>query len=156
MFLFLLALWIVFNGAFTLEILLFGIVISAAVCYFAVRFLDYSFKREFRLLKCLPDFILYLIILVIEIFKSNVQVLELIFKGNEALHPAVYHFKTDLKSRTARTILANSITLTPGTITMSMHDGEFYVNCLDASMAEGIDDSVFVRRLRRMEEKVNG
>lgn len=156
MFLLLLILWITFNGAFTIEILLFGIGISAAVCFFAVKFLGYSFKKEFKLLKCLPAFLIYLVVLVIEIFKANMQVLQLIIKGNKALHPVVYHFRTDLKSRVAKTILANSITLTPGTITMSMHGDEYYVHCLDASMAEGISDSEFVRRLRRMEAMING
>jgi multicomponent Na+:H+ antiporter subunit E len=49
-------------------------------------------------------------------------------------------------------ILANSITLTPGTITVSLTDDHLLVHCLDKSLAEGMDDSVFVRLLQKMEE----
>lgn len=156
MFLLLLVLWIIFNGRFTPEILIFGIVISGAVCAFARAFLGYSFKKEFRLLRCLPDFIAYVIVLIIEIIKANMVLVAMIFKGNDALKPAIFHFKTSLTSKLARTILADSITLTPGTITVSLRDDELYVHCLDASMAEGMTDSVFVKRLKKMEAKLHG
>ena len=154
MFLLLLFLWFVFNGNFTVEILLFGIIISAAVCLFASKFLGYSFRREFRLLKNLPAFIAYLFILVIEIIKANLAVMKLIAQGEEKLTPAIVHFHSGLHSGLARTILADSITLTPGTITVSMHENEFYVHCLDKSLAEGITDSVFVKRLEKMEARI--
>lgn len=156
MFVFLLLLWIIFNGKFTLEILLFGIVISAAVCAFLCVFLGYSFKREFRLLRIIPDIIAYLGVLIGEIVKANFSVLGFIFKGKDSVHPAVCHFRTDLKSKLAKTVLANSITLTPGTITVSMHSDEYYVHCLDSSLADGLEDSVFVKRLKNMEDKIYG
>lgn len=152
MFCLLLLLWIIFNANFTVEILLFGIIISAAVCLFAVKFLGYSFKEEFRYIKRIPALLLYIVILILEIIKANLQVIRLICRGNKAIHPAICHFHIDLKTKLARTILANSITLTPGTITVSMHDNEYYVHCLDKSLADGITDSVFVRRLKKMEE----
>ena len=156
MFLLLLLLWIVFNGRITVEIVIFGILIALAVSLFAAGFLGYSFKREFAILKCLPDFLLYLLILIFEIIKANFVLVGMIFKGSKALSPAICHFHTKLRSNIARTILADSITLTPGTITVSMRDDEFYVHCLDRSLAKGITTSVFVRRLERMEAKLNG
>ncbi len=153
MFALLLLLWIIFNGRFTIEILIFGILISAAVCLFCSRFLGYSFKREFKLLKCLPDFIVYLLVLIIEIAKANLDVTRRML-SRKKVEPAIAHFHVTLKSRLARTILADSITLTPGTITVSMREDEFYVHCLDKSLSSGLDDSVFVKRLARMEEKL--
>ena len=49
-------------------------------------------------------------------------------------------------------LLANSITLTPGTITVSVEDDRFCVHCLDKELAEGMEDSVFVKLLEEMEE----
>jgi len=49
--------------------------------------------------------------------------------------------------------LANSITLTPGTITVDLHDNHFLVHALDAAMVDGLDDGVFVQQLMKMEEK---
>ena len=47
--------------------------------------------------------------------------------------------------------MANSITLTPGTITVAIEGNEFVVHCLDKSFAEGIEDSVFVKLLQKMD-----
>lgn len=156
MFVFLLILWIIFNGKFTVEILLFGVAISAAVCAFLHFFLGYSFKRELKLLRILPNMIAYLFVLIAEIFKANISVLGFIMKGKDGVSPAICHFRTELKSKLAKTILANSITLTPGTITVSMHGDEYYVHCLDKTLAAGLNDSVFVKRLKKMEDKIYG
>ena len=154
MFLFLTLLWIIFNGRFTPEILIIGLLISAAVCFFMVRFFGYSFKKELLVLKILPDLFIYVIILLVEIIKANFAVMKLIIFKARDIEPTVVHFHTDLKTKAARVLLANSITLTPGTITSSMHEDEFYVHCLDKHLSEGISDSVFVKRLRKMEGKL--
>ena len=49
--------------------------------------------------------------------------------------------------------LANSITLTPGTITVDLHDNHYLVHALDASLVEGLDDGVFVQPLVKMEAR---
>ena len=49
-------------------------------------------------------------------------------------------------------VLANSITLTPGTLTVSLEGNDLLIHALDRDMARGVDESVFVRHLRRMEE----
>ena len=51
----------------------------------------------------------------------------------------------------AKVVLANSITLTPGTITVSVENDSFCVHCLDRELAEGMEDSVFVELLLEME-----
>ena len=48
-------------------------------------------------------------------------------------------------------MLANSITLTPGTITIKLEGSELVVHALDVELVEGIDESVFVKMLRKME-----
>ena len=60
-------------------------------------------------------------------------------------------FKTDLKTTPARIMLANCITLTPGTITVSLEENEYVVHCLDKSLAEGINSSIFVTLLKELE-----
>ncbi len=61
------------------------------------------------------------------------------------------YFGTDLQSELSKVILANSITLTPGTITVSLEDNRFCVHCLDRELAEGMENSVFVELLKKME-----
>ena len=70
----------------------------------------------------------------------------------EVVEPILVHFTTNLKTSTAKTLLANSITLTPGTITVTLEDNEYVVHCLDKSLAYGMDDSIFVKLLTEIED----
>ena len=151
MFFLLLILWIIFNGAVTLEIILFGVAASAVCCAFMVKIAGYSIKKELRFYVKFPYIIEYLFVLLIEIIKANVVCTGLIIKGNKKIKPVLVSFASPLKSEFLSTVLANSITLTPGTISVSMQDGQFKVHCLDSSLYEGIDKSVFVRILKKIE-----
>ena len=67
------------------------------------------------------------------------------------IEPAVVRFKADLQSNFARILLANSITLTPGTITVLLEGNEYVVHCLDKELAAELDRSVFVTLLKKLE-----
>ena len=90
-------------------------------------------------------------VLLKEIVKANLTVTHMILTQKEVMEPVIVTFKTKLQTETAKVILANSITLTPGTITVSLEEDEFVVHCLDKSLAEGIESSCFVELLERME-----
>jgi len=143
--------WIIFNGRITLEIVIFGIVIAAAVFAFMCKFMDYSIKKELRLYKKVPEFLKYVFLLVKEIIKANMAVIKMILTRREVTEPTLVKVHTDLKSETAKVMLANSITLTPGTITVSMEGDTLLVHCLDKSLSEGMEDSDFVKMLEKME-----
>ena len=144
--------WVVFNGRLTLEIALFGIAVAGAVFAFVCRFMDCSLKQELRLYRLLPAFVQYLYCLLKEIVLANLTVCRMILTRKEEMEPVLVHVHADLKSDTARVILANSITLTPGTITVSLEGDKLLVHCLDKSLSEGMEDSNFVRLLQKMEE----
>lgn len=143
--------WIIFNGAVTAEIVAFGVVIALVMFAFTCKFMDYSVKKEIALLKRSGYLLYYIGVLVSEILKANLAVIRLVLSQREEVEPVMVTFRTDLKSRVSRVILANSITLTPGTITVSLHDDRLVVHCLDKSLSEGMDDSVFVHMLRKLE-----
>ena len=143
--------WIIFNGRVTLEIILFGIAISGLIFAFVCRFMDYSMEKERKFYKKFPLFCKYAVLLVKEIIKANLAVCHLILTRREEAEPVIVKVHTNLKTETARVILANSITLTPGTITVSLTDRELLVHCLDKSLAEGMEDSEFVKLLEALE-----
>ena len=143
--------WIIFNGAVTTEIVCFGVVIALCVFFFLCKFMDYSISKEIRLMKRAGYFIWYLCVLLREIGKANFGVIRIILNTKEKPKPVMVSFKTDLKSQMARVILANSITLTPGTITVSLKEDVYIIHCLDKRFADGIEESVFVQMLRKME-----
>ena len=145
-------LWIIFNGKITLEICIFGLVIAALVFAFTCKFMDYSIAKEKKVVQRYLRFLKYVVVLVKEIMKANFSVIHMILSEREELEPALVSFRSDMKSPTGRAFLANAITLTPGTITVTLEDSEDLVHCLDKSLAVGMDDSVFVEMLSELEQ----
>lgn len=143
--------WIILNGRITVEIVIFGLILSAVLFYFICRFMDYSMKKELMLFHLIPLFFQYFYVLIQEIVKANLCVLKIIISPEIQPEPALVYFGTDLQSELSKVILANSITLTPGTITVSLEDNRFCVHCLDRVLAEGMENSVFVELLKKME-----
>ena len=145
-------LWVIFNGSFTLEICLFGIAIAGAIFAFTCKFMDYSVQKEKQNLKKVFKFFRYICVLVIEIVKANFAVVHMILSEKEELEPALVSFHSDMQTPTGRALLANAITLTPGTITVSLEGAEYLVHCLDSDLAVGMDESVFVKLLADLEK----
>ncbi len=151
MYLVLFIFWIVLNANITLEIILFGLVFATALFWFLCRYMDYSWKKELNLLKKIPAIIHYGIVLVFEIVKANFATIRLILTSKNEIEPALVEFKAPLKTPEGKAFLANAITLTPGTITVSLEGDTYLVHCLDQELAEGMDSSVFVEKLAKLE-----
>ena len=149
-YLLLLIVWFIFNGKITFQICLFGVLACAGVWLLLKYLLGWSIKKELRLYKLAPFVIFYALVLLWEILKANAAVIKLIFSRRKP-EGVIVTFESGLRSPIANAALANSITLTPGTITVSEENGLFTVHCLCEDYAEGIDDLVFARLLRRME-----
>ena len=147
-----LVLWIIFNANFTWEIFLIGAIISAALYWFVCKFMEYSPQKDLQGFLKLGKVLKYIVILVVEIIKANWQVIYFILTSKYEVEPKLVKFKTDLKKDSSRAVLANSITLTPGTITVTLTEDEYVVHCLDKELAEGMQDSIFVKQLRAMEK----
>ena len=145
--------WIIFNGNITLEIVIFGVVIAAAMLAFMCKFMDYSLKKELNVYKKSIWGFAYIAILLREIVKANLEIIPRILTIEEEMEPIIVKFRTSLKSDFTRMLLANSITLTPGTITVSLEDDEYTIHCLDTSLAEGLEDSVFEKALKKLDEE---
>ena len=90
---------------------------------------------------------------VIFAFTCKFQTIRLILSEKEEVKPVLVDFQTDRTSETGKVLLANSITLTPGTITVELEDSGYVVHCLDESLAGGIDESVFVELIRKLEKE---
>ncbi len=153
MFLLFLLAWIIFNGRVTLEILVIGLMIAGAVFGFVCKFMGHTWQKEKRFYRLIPALLQYVGCLFKEIIAANLTVCRMILTRKETMEPVLVHVHANLKSETTRVILANSITLTPGTITVSMTGQDLLVHCLDKSLSEGMEDSVFVRLLQKMEEE---
>ncbi|MDD3204997.1 MAG: Na+/H+ antiporter subunit E [Lachnospiraceae bacterium] len=143
--------WVNLNGKFTVEITVLGLIIAAVIYAFICKFMDFSFQKDIFICKRTGQIIHYIVVLVKEIIKANIDVLKIMLSSKYDFEPAIIRFKTTLKSKTARVVLANSITLTPGTITVSLEEDKYVIHCLDKDFGKGIENSVFVKLLEKME-----
>lgn len=147
------ALWVVLNGKWTTEIGVFGLVFATLAYAFTWKYMGYSPKVDIALLLRVPSAVRYGANLIVEIIKANLVVCKMILKPDFVPEPQLVQFDVDLKKNRHLVALANSITLTPGTITVDLHENHFLVHALDASLVDGLDDGGFVQQLMQMEAK---
>jgi multicomponent Na+:H+ antiporter subunit E len=108
------------------------------------------FKRVFWILVYIPVFFWYVMV-------ANLDVVYRVVHPDMPIHPGIVKVKTTLKNPVGRTVLANSITLTPGTLTVDMVDDYLYIHWINVQ-AEDIEGathhivSKFEGMLRRIFE----
>ena len=143
------ALWMLLEGRWTLEIVLTGIVLSALIYLFCWKFLDYSPRREWAVIRRIPRAGAYLFWLIGQIFVAGFMTMSRIWSGRE-VKPHLVSFRTALRSDAAKVLLSQSITLTPGTLTVDQRDGRFLVHALDDAFTEGLQDSDMEKRIAKL------
>lgn len=154
MFLLLFVLWLIFNGRFALDVIISGVIACAAIDWFATHFCKWYVTRDWRWRKFLPGFVAYCGLLIKEIAVANWQVIKLILdpRLEEKIHPQMVKFDVNYKSTIMRALLANSITLTPGTITVRTKPDHFIVHALTPDMGKDMDQSSFYQACARLDE----
>lgn len=142
-------LWVIFNGKLTWELVAFGAVISVALAWFVQRFITpgFTLRSQWNIAGQIPAYASYFWFLVKEIVIANITVMRMILTDQEVVVPKLAVFQTKLRTKTARVVLADCITLTPGTITVHLQGDEYLVHCLDESLEEGLLNSEFEKRL---------
>ena len=154
MFWLLLAFWVLLNGRITAEILILGVLICGVIYGGCYKVLGFKPKRELDLARRTLGAFKYLVILVWEVIKAGLDVMKLTLSPDcKEVEPRLVYFKSPVGSDIGKVILSNSITLTPGTITCGVGDDLFCVHALDGRYAGGMDDSVFVTEIRKLEEQ---
>ncbi len=147
-FLILMAAWLVFSGLFDAFHIGMGVISAAFVTVFSG---DMLFLRRERGLgaRLVEGFRIvgYLFWLLWKIVVSNVHVLYLALhpRGTDSIEPQIVRFKTRLRSDFAKYVFANSITLTPGTVTISIEGDEFLVHAISRKTAESLPGVMEVR-----------
>ncbi|MCP3940621.1 MAG: Na+/H+ antiporter subunit E [Desulfobacteraceae bacterium] len=147
--------WIVLSGKFEPLMLWLGGISSFFVAYFFYDLLFPALGAGY--LKIFIRFIQYCPWLIWEIIKANFHLLYLTFhpRMKDKIDPHIITFKTNLKSDIAITTLANAITLTPGTITVTADsDGVFKVHSIDRESAAALPGIMLKKVARVFGEKI--
>lgn len=144
--------WLILNGQITREIIIIGFTITFSIGYFAYKHTRLSIALEKLIFKKILYIIEYLIILVIEVIKANISMIKLVLSPSyKEIKPKLTYINVDLKTRLSRVALANSITLTPpGTITVAINENDYLIHAIDTSFIEGIEESIFVKKLKKI------
>ena len=122
--------WIIFSEIFELKFLLFGVISCLVISLCCLKSFKIKgiksdktyFLIHFNFIKAL----IYFIWLIKEIILSAIAVSKTVFHSNDKLSPKIVWFKADYDNPVARAFLANSITLTPGTVTIDIFDDGTY------------------------------
>jgi len=144
LFAFLYLFWLLLSGFFTPFLLSAGVGSALAVVWFAQR-MDVV-DHEGHPIHLGPRALLYWPWLLKEIVKSAWDVSKIILHPKLPISPTLVRFKPTQKTDVGLVIHAQSITLTPGTITIEAGPNEFLVHGLTRSGAEGVVDSEMDRR----------
>ena len=129
--------WLFLSGHYDFFHLSLGIICCALVAFLSH---DLLFEKQLskNTFKIGMRFIRYLPWLIYQIILANIHVAYLVIHPKKPIDPKIIKFKTKLKSDISKVILANSITLTPGTITMDIEEDEFYVHAISKKTASDL------------------
>ncbi len=133
----LMLIWLIANGTLAQDIVIAGAVISTVIALIFAAFSEvYSVIRWSP--KVIFYYLMYLCVFFIELVKANLNVLRLVFSPRIDIHPGIVEIKTTLKSPIGRLALANSITLTPGTLVVDIIDDSLFIHWINVSSSEPV------------------
>jgi len=155
-FVMLMAIWLILNNTVQIAPLLIGagvsLLLSFTLCIKCTVFNDIRINP-----KSFYYTLVYLGVFIVELVKSNFDIAMRVLNPALPINPGIIKAETILKSRMARLILANSITLTPGTFTIDIKENILYIHCvhIDGNNTEKYAQSI-VRKFEKYLEVLYG
>ncbi len=136
-----LAIWIIFAGGISQDILIVGSIASLVTTWLYSDLLFRSSNRKRKWTFYLRKFLYILLFIPVffyEAFVAALKVSKHVFEKKPSFSPGIVKVKTTLRNVTALTILANLITLTPGTLTLDfdMKEKAFFIHWIDVTTVE--------------------
>ncbi len=137
------AFWLILSGHYEVKYISLGVLAAGGVTFLTNDLFCSLFHRGenektdawFPFL-VLWRFLVYLPWLLYKIILANIQVAYLVLHPRMPIDPALFQFRTQMRRNATQVILANSITLTPGTVTVNLEDGEYIIHILKPSLTE--------------------
>ena len=127
------ATWLIWSGLYKPVVLGLGVLSVILTLWLAVRM--NLLRREVFALDLAPRMVLFWLGLLVDIVKSNLVVARIILTPKMPISPRMVELEPGLEGLVGQATLANSITLTPSTVTLDNHEGRFVVHCLTEASA---------------------
>ncbi|MBN2668271.1 MAG: Na+/H+ antiporter subunit E [Bacteroidales bacterium] len=121
--------WYAFTTSLEWAELITGAIVAAILAFFTYKMSKggMTIYSPLKLIYLVQYFFVFLFALI----KANLDVAKRVISPSLPINPGIVEFKTQLTSEFAKMVLANSITLTPGTVTIDVIDDMFYVHWID-------------------------
>jgi len=132
---FLMLVWLAFTSTLAMQEVLVGLFTSALISFLSIRLFTCCTLSIFNPVKIFY-MIKYLVVFIIALVESNLDVARRILTPSLPINPGIVKFKTKLKTHFSRMVLANSITLTPGTLSIDVIDDTFYIHWIDVKTTD--------------------
>jgi multicomponent Na+:H+ antiporter subunit E len=144
------ALWLLLSGRLEARYLAMGAIAVGVVLFLAARAGGRSRWGIGRALGVGGRFLVHLVWLLGAIVKANLQVAAMVLHPRMPIDPVLFQFHTPLRGPLAQTLLATSITITPGTITVDLGDGLCTVHTLAPPFLSSLASGEVQRRVGRV------
>lgn len=146
------AAWMLWSGYFKPLLLGLGLVSVMACVYLAMRMRRTDGEGPgFSIVDHILQLATYWPWLLVEIAKSNIDVAKIVLAPKIDVDPVMIRVKASQESGLGKVIYGNSITLTPGTITVDMEGDQIIVHALTQAGAEGVREGEMDRRVTALE-----
>jgi multicomponent Na+:H+ antiporter subunit E len=144
--------WILWSGYFKPLLLGLGLASVAACVYLAMRMRKADGEGPgFSIMDHIHQLATYWPWLLVEIAKSNLDVAKIVLKPTIKIDPVMIRVKASQSTAIGKTIYGNSITLTPGTVTVDVEDDVFLVHALTPAGADSVREGEMDRRVAALE-----
>lgn len=142
-------LWLLWSGLFKPLMLAFGAVSCILVAWISSRLqiVDSSERPILIFLRMIP----YVPWLVWQVIKSNIDVAKRIWQKDMPISPTIVTIPASQKTALGLVIHANSITMTPGTLSIDVEPGEIEVHALAKETLDDMEDGEMDRRVAKLE-----
>ncbi len=143
--------WVAVSGTLKWPQLVVGLAAAIFVTYFNRKLLITAAESPPLSFKTLLWLAGYFALLLFDIVKANFQVAWIVLHPRMPIEPNLVPLEVDLERVAGRVLLANSITLTPGTLTILADEKKFLVHALTFKNGEDIEHWPLIKRLKQME-----
>jgi multicomponent Na+:H+ antiporter subunit E len=148
--------WCILATSHSLPSLAVGVVMSVLVAVFSGNIAFSAQEMPLYHRNRLQIFFRYVVILVAEIFKANIAVARIVLHPSMPISPCFIRIPMMLKNDFAKVLYANSVTLTPGTLTVDVTEDFFVVHGLTVECAESVPGCVMEKYSRALDMPVSG
>ncbi len=141
--------WLILSANLQMANIVVGLVISFSISLLYTKL----FAKEDKFEMINPFwFFVYILVLAKNLITSNLQIAKRVLSKDMKLAPQIVEVKTELKSEWKKLLLANSITLTPGTLTLDIKDDTLEIHIIE--FRDGYDKNEITREFEQVIAKI--